>query len=205
MTILCALFQNCFPLVPLGLKRKFITLRSKFKTVPSLKHLKSQSGRTDHPPPPFQISHVTDWVANGLGRDSSGDAGGGASVHFPSSFIYLSSEWNSSSVARERCTMRESWSCWMTEDEWKTSVWPDQGRKTHVLLVLVVWLPAERVGNSSSGRDGETEGWKRWRRRRWGHVCGALTLTWKGCKHIVLFVRWRRYLVGKGWIIKDES
>lgn len=49
-TILCTLFQNCFPLGPLGLQRKFITLWSKFKPVPSLKHLKSWSGSADHSP-----------------------------------------------------------------------------------------------------------------------------------------------------------
>lgn len=83
--------------------------------------------------------------------------------------IYLSVEWNSSSVVRTRHMISiqagESGRC-ITGSEWTTSCWPDQGRKTHVLLVLAGWLPAERVGNSCSRRDEGMETWTTWRRRR---------------------------------------
>lgn len=107
-TILCPLFQNCFPLVPLGLQRKFITLWSKFKPVPSLKHLKSWSGSADHSPASNCTCH---WL-------SCKQAGkwcvwrrwwwgwGSRSIFCLPWSTYLSSAWNLSSVAREWCTMR---------------------------------------------------------------------------------------------------
>lgn len=157
------------------------------------------------PFPHFKFAHVTDWVANRLGSDVSGDTGGGVAPY--SVFLYPPTYHlngihllQGSGVLRE--SKRESWSRWITGNEWKTLAWPDQGRKTHVLLVLVVWLPVERVGNFSSRRDGEMEGWKRWRRRRWPlHVCDALSLTWKRLLAYCSFVRGLWYFVGKGWII----
>lgn len=106
MTILCTLFQNCFPSVPLGPERKFITLWSKVKTVPSLKHLKSLHGRMDPTPLKLHMSLIelqTRWEE--MCRETLW--GGGVSPY--SVFllsIYLSSEWNLSSAARERRCMR---------------------------------------------------------------------------------------------------
>lgn len=210
-TILCTLFQNCFPLVPLGLQRKFITLWSKFKPVPSLKHLKSWSGSADLSPASNCTCHWLSckqagkrcvWRRWGWGCGVGGVAPSSAFRYLPTYHLHgIHHLLRGNGVRWEH--KRESWSRWSLGDEWKTLVWPDQGRKTHVLLVLVVWLPVERVGNSSSGRDGEMEGWKRWkRRRRWPlHVCGALTLSWKGLLAYGSFVRERWYLVGKGRII----
>ena len=127
---------------------------------------------------------------------------GGISIFFiplhPSVFlyllIYLSAVWNLSSVVRVQhmISMQEGEpGRHITGNEWTTSLWPNQGRKTHVLLVLASWLPAERVGNSFSRRDGEMEGWKRLRGRRRKSrspcVYAALTLTSKWWWHIVLF------------------
>lgn len=117
MTILCTLFQNCFPLVPLGLKRKSITVRSKFKPVPSSKHLKTWTGSAGQSPTSCCTCH---WL-------SCEQAGkrcvwrhwrGCRSIFCPPVSTYLSSEWNSSSVAKEWRTMRalagelEPLDCW---------------------------------------------------------------------------------------------
>lgn len=81
MTILSTLFQNCFPLVPLSLKRKFITLWSKFK------HLRSRTGHS-----PLQICSSlielqTGWEAMCL------ETREGVSLHILSSFIHLPIIW----------------------------------------------------------------------------------------------------------------
>lgn len=154
---------------------------------------------------PFQ-SHLADWVANWLGCDASGGVGGGLSPFFPypsiplSSSSCLSAEWNSSSVARARhmISMRAAEpGCYITGNEWATSLWPDQGRKTHVLLVLVGWLPAERVGNSSSRRDGEMEE----DASPSPCVLTVLVLTCTGCWRIVLLSDVAGFLVERGGIM----
>lgn len=141
---------------------------SKFKTISCLNIWKK--GITYYSS--LKITHVTDWVANWLGWVASGGTRGGSLSIFlfhPFPFLYLSVEWNSSSVVRTRHMISiqagESGRC-ITGSEWTTSCWPDQGRKTHVLLVLAGWLPAERVGNSCSRRDEGMETWTTWRRRR---------------------------------------
>lgn len=114
------------------------------------------------------IELQTGWDELRLEAPEGGPSPSFSSIPFPSS-IYLSVEWNSSSVVRTRHMISiqagESGRC-ITGSEWTTSCWPDQGRKTHVLLVLAGWLPAERVGNSCSRRDEGMETWTTWRRRR---------------------------------------
>lgn len=98
-----------FSLSSLEPKRKFITLWSKFKAIPCLNFWKQgekRSGITYNFSP--NIAHVTDWVANWLRRDASGDTRGGSlsifllySSFLPLSiYLTISTESNSSSVLR---------------------------------------------------------------------------------------------------------
>ncbi len=102
MNILCTLSWKYFPYVPLSLKRKFITLRSKFKTIPGSNIWKKKtSGITYNSP--LKIAHVTDWVANWLGRVASGGIRGGSLSIFlllfhPSLFLFYLSIYRLSGI-----------------------------------------------------------------------------------------------------------
>lgn len=199
------LFQNCFPSAPLGPKRKFITLWSKFKTVPSLKHLKSLTGRTDPSPLKLHMSLIelqTRWEE--MCRETLEGGVSPYSVFLLS--IYLSSEWNSSSDARERRSMRARAAELELLDRWG---WMED--------LSVTWSGEENTCSAGLGSlDTCGEGWEFLQRERWGE--GRMEKVGKEeeeasaclwCSDINLemvlaycsFVRWHWYLVGKGWII----
>lgn len=96
MNILCTLFPKMFPLSSSESWKKIHNFAVRVQNHPRLEHLKSKSGITYNSP--LRIAHVTDWVANWLGRDVSGDIGGGCLSIFLlpppySLFLYLSIGW----------------------------------------------------------------------------------------------------------------
>lgn len=85
-----------FPLSSSESWKKIHNFAVRVQNHPRLEHLKSKSGITYNSP--LRIAHVTDWVANWLGRDVSGDIGGGCLSIFLlpppySLFLYLSIGW----------------------------------------------------------------------------------------------------------------
>lgn len=154
-----------------ALEKKFISLWSKFKTIPRLEHLKEEK-KKKHNIQILSKRRTCLWLSCKLvetRRVWRHQRGVSLFLHHllsPLSFLSIHRRWVESIICCEdtahdtRVKAGKS-GRYITWNEWTTPLWPGQGRKTHVLLVLAGWLPAERVGNSSSGRDG-----KRWKRRR---------------------------------------
>lgn len=162
MTILCTLFQNCFPLVPLGLKRKFITLWSKFKPVPSLKHLRSRTGSADHSP-------TSDCTCHWLSCTQAGKRcvwrhwRGCRSIFCLPLCTYLSSEWNSSSVAKEWHSPRAQAGELEPLDRWG---WMED--------LSLTWSGEENTCSAGLGSLATCgEGWEFLQREEWGDGKGG--------------------------------
>lgn len=171
-------------------------MRSKFKTFPGSniwKKKRKKSGITYNSP--LKIAHVTDWVANWLGRDASGGIGGGSLSIFllllhPSLFFYLSG-WVEFIICCEgaahdkHASGRAGAAISLGMNE-RPHFDPTRGGKHMFCWSWLAGYLQRGLGIPPAG------GMRRWRDRRRRKscrspcVCGALTLTWRGCWHIVL-------------------